>query len=107
MAARGTIAKEKVEKKIAECFGEDFIGLYDRKCYVWANDGGEKVQIAISMTCPKTPIEIDTSINTGGDWDWGDSDKKVNNVAVAVAEPAEITEEEVDNLKTLLEKLGL
>ena len=80
MAARGTIAKEKVEKKIAECFGEDFIGLYDRKCYVWANDGGERVQIAISMTCPKTPIEIDTSINTGGDWDWGDSDKKVNNV---------------------------
>ena len=40
MAARGTIAKEKVERKIAEVFGEDFIGLYDKKLYVWANDGG-------------------------------------------------------------------
>ena len=95
------------KQKLFHAFGDKFIGEYDKKIYVWANDGGERVQIAISMTCPKTPIEIDTSINTGADWDWGDSDKKENNVAVAVAEPAEITEEEVDNLKTLLEKLGL
>ena len=45
--ARGSIAKESVVKKIAAEFGADFIGEYDKKVYVWANDGGERVQIAI------------------------------------------------------------
>ena len=34
MAARGTVAKEVVEKKIAAAFGEDFIGIFDKKIYV-------------------------------------------------------------------------
>ena len=25
--------------------------------YVWANDDGERVQIALAMTCPKVPLE--------------------------------------------------
>ena len=54
--AKGQIAKENVEKKIATAFGEDYIGNFDKKLYVWANDGGERVQIALSLTCPKTPV---------------------------------------------------
>ena len=56
--ARGAVAKQLVIKKIAEAFGDDYIGEFDKKFYVWANENGERVQIAISMTCPKTPIEI-------------------------------------------------
>lgn len=56
MAARGSVAKEQVAKRMADAFGVDWIGERDKKYYVWANENGERVQIAISMTCPKTPI---------------------------------------------------
>ena len=104
--AKGTLAKEVVTKKIAEIFGQDYIGEYDKKIYVWANDGGERVQIAISLTCPKTPIVVDNTVSSTEDWDFSDS-PKIAPIAVAAAEPAEITQEEIDNLSSLLGKLGL
>lgn len=108
MAAKGTLAKENVIKKIASAFGSDFIGEFDKKVYVYANDGGEMVQIAISLTCPKNPIQVDTSISTAsGDWDFSDDPKVNTTVAVMNAAPAEITEEEKQNIANLLEKLGL
>lgn len=77
--------------------------MYDKKVYVWADDGGEKVQIAISLTCPKIPIgEVTT--NFSGDLDF-------ENMAAVVApssyEPAEITEEEKQNIADLMARLGL
>lgn len=56
MAAKGSIAKEQIAKKMAETFGADWIGERDKKYYLWANENGERIQIAISMTCPKTPV---------------------------------------------------
>jgi hypothetical protein len=56
MAIKGAIAKEAVIKKIAAAFGEDYLGEQDKKIYVQAYEGGEKVQVAISLTCPKNPI---------------------------------------------------
>lgn len=41
--ARGAIAKEEVIRKIADVFGDNFIGEVDKKIYLWANDGGERV----------------------------------------------------------------
>lgn len=53
--AKGSVAKVNVANKIAEAFGADYVGCEDgKKWYVWADDGGERVQIAITMTCPKT-----------------------------------------------------
>lgn len=105
--AKGSIAKENVIKKLASTFGSDFVGEYDKKVYVWEDDGGERVQIAISMTCPKTPIQVDTSIDTdGGDWDFSDTPKSTT-VAVTNAPPAEITDEEKENIANLMAKLGL
>lgn len=93
---------------MAQAFGQNWIGEYDKKYYIWSNENGEKVQIAISLTCPKTPIEIDNSISVdGGDWDFTDEPKVNNTVAVANAGPAEITEEEKQNLADLMARLGL
>ena len=106
--ARGANAKVEVQQKIASVFGDNFIGEYDKKIYVWANDGGEMVQIAISLTCPKNPIQVDTSISTdGGDWDFSDSPKVNTTIAVMNAAPAEITDEEKANIAELLVKLNL
>ena len=106
--AKGAIAKQQVINKLKTAFGADFIGEYDKKIYVWANDGGEQVQIAISLTCPKNPIEIAANVDTdGGDWDFSDNAPTNTKVAVANAGPAEITEEEKSNIADLMAKLGL
>ena len=106
--AKGAVAKENVTKTLAEAFGSNFIGEYDKKIYVWANDAGEMVQIAMSLTCPKNPIQVDTSVTTAsGDWDFSDNPKINTTVAVANAAPAEITAEEKANIADLMAKLGL
>ena len=106
--AKGAVAKENVTKILAEAFGSNFIGEYDKKIYVWVNDGGEMVQIAMSLTCPKNPIQVDTTVTTdAGDWDFSDNPKMNATVAVANAAPAEITEEEKTNVANLMAKLGL
>lgn len=104
--ARGAIAKVEVTKKIAQAFGADYIGEYDKKLYVWANENGERVQIAINMTCPKVQIDVADmgyADEPGGDWDFSDPAP----VSAAPAKAAEITQEETQRIADLMERLGL
>ena len=108
--AKGTIAKEDVAKKIAAAFGADYLGEYDKKYYVYGMENGEKVQIAISMTCPKTAVEFAAAPATtaGGDWNFDDDAPATTTVTVAPsAGPVEITQEERDNIADLMARLGL
>ena len=101
--AKGATAKSNVIKKLKEVFGESYIGEYDRKIFIWEQDDGEKVQIAISLTCPKNPVEtVAPTLNGGFDFS-GDNEV----VTSAKSEPAEITQEEQDNIAELLARLGL
>ena len=102
--ARGSIAKEKVAEKIKAAFGADFVGEVDKKLYVWADDGGERVQIALSMTCPKVMIETintnELNYNTGRDF--------TNDDTIAIApEKVEISDEERENVRKLMQRMGL
>ncbi len=104
--AKGAIAKTNVISKIASAFGDDYIGEVDKKVYVWADDGGERVQIAIAMTCPKNPVEapgvVDTPIdNTGHNWD-----ESAGSPVVSTAR-AEVTEEEKQRIADMMAKFGL
>ena len=103
--SRGQIAKTNVEQKIKEIFGSDFIGIYDKKLYVWSTENGERVQIAISLTCPKVPV-MSIETKTTGDYNFEDD---VPNMVVAAGgfQPAEITEEERARVNDLIKKLGL
>lgn len=107
--AKGSVAKVEVQKKLAQAFGDDFIGEVDKKIYVWANDGGaEKVQIAITLTCPKVEVSVGAAapaVSNGG-WDF-DAAPVTSATVSGPAEPAEITEEEKENIATLLARLGL
>lgn len=93
MAIRGSEAKINVAKKIAEAFGEDFIGEFDKKYYVWAKDGAEQVQICIALTCPKNMV--------GGEAPANAFDTTSNPVSV------DISDEERKNIQVLMERLGL
>lgn len=94
MAVKGTIAKTNVENKIKEAFGSDFVGIADKKLYVLAEDGGQKVQIAISLTCPKVGLDVDAPVG--------------NSFVEGTGAPVvEMTAEEEANIQTLIAKLGL
>ena len=102
--AKGTNAKNAVINKIAMAFGTDYIGEIDKKVYVWADDGGEKVQIAIALTCPKNPVEAGgVSAAPASGWDF--SDKTVT--ASTPVSKAEITPEEQARIADMMNRLGL
>lgn len=90
---KGAVAKENVIEIIKNSFGQNFLGEQDKKLYVLADDGGEKVQIAISLTCPKTGLEV--------------SDAEPRSETVERPATVEVTKEETETLSALLKKLGL
>ena len=98
MAVKGALAKELVIKKLAETFGEDWIGEVDKKYYIWSKENGERVQIAITLTCPK--VMIDTgAVAAEESWDFSDVPAKKENV--------EISDKEKETIKLLMDQLGL
>ena len=100
--AKGQIAKDNVVRKIIQAFGNDYIGEFDKKHYVWEKDGNEKVQIAIALTCPKVYRGIEETAPTALNFD--DDDEVSTGTAF---KPADITQEEQDTLEALMSKLGL
>lgn len=113
MAARGNIVKEKVINIIQQAFGEDYLGISDKKIYVQANDGANGiVQVAITLTCPKIPIEtfntpIVSPTSTTTELPWDPNDTPPWEEAPKTQPAVEVTNVEKENLAKLLEKLGL
>ena len=106
--ARGSEAKEWVAKKIIECFGQENVIEYDKKLYITTKENGEKIQICITMTCPKTLVGVeatpDKSAFSGG------LDFESMGAATATPEafkPAEITPDEKETVQDLMRRLGL
>ena len=102
--ARGAQAKNKVEQIISSAFKDNFLGIYDKKLYVQAEENGEMVQIAISLTCPKTPVVVSDKPLM--------FDDKLDFEAGATVIPhsqaqSEISDEERQTVKELMERLGL
>ena len=102
--ARGAQAKSKVEQIISSAFKDNFLGIYDKKLYVQAEENGEMVQIAISLTCPKTPVIVSEKPLI--------FDNKLNfeDGATVIPHPqvqTEISDEERQTVKELMERLGL
>lgn len=101
--ARGSVAKEKVIAKIKEVFGNDYIGENANKHYVWAMDSGERVQIAISLTCPKVPLVEANAGSFDGGIDFTQTPVLVNPEPVV----SEISDQEKQNLEEMMARLGL
>lgn len=99
--AKGAVAKENAAKKMAEVFGSNWIGEYDKKYYIWSEENGEKVQIAISMTCPKTPIGEVGAITDSNVLNFEDG------VASGGDAKVDITPDEKKNVADLMARLGL
>ena len=99
--AKGNIAKENVVKILEKAFGDDYVGEFDKKYYVWADDGGNRVQISIALTCPKVYRGVEETTPTEMNFD-DDSEDTAGSFT-----PADISQEEQDTLAALMERLGL
>lgn len=100
--AKGNAAKEVVIKKIMDAFGDDFVGVYEKKVYVWSEEDGEKMQVAISLTCPKVPVGV-VDKPTSLDFE----NPTIANAAPTKFEPAEFTDTERRTVEDLMKTLGL
>ena len=99
---KGTIAKEVITKKLKEAFGADFIGEVDKKIYIQAPENGEMVQIAISMTCPKTPVTVSNApVVKNGIMDFEAEP------ALVVPKSVEVNEDERQTIADMMRRLGL
>lgn len=98
--AKGNIAKDNLIKRFATALGDDYIGVDDtgKKFYFWSVENGERVQVAITLTVPKTPIEC----NARG----GDLNFESETVAPATKR-VEMDEDEKATLNRLMKELGL
>ena len=104
--AKGNEAKEKLINKIIAALGDNYIGCFDRKYYFNSEENGEKVQIAISMTCPKIPVgDVDFNAEPGNSLNF--EDMSAAPTAGGHAASAEITDEEKKNIAALMARLGL
>lgn len=100
--ARGNDAKELVINKIKEAFGDSYIGVFDKKVYVWSEEDGQKMQVSLALTCPKTPVGDEVIIPSG--------DGGINfesEVAAAPSTATEISVEEQQKIADLMATLGL
>lgn len=100
--AKGAIGKEHVIEKIMSAFGSDYIGVFDGKVYVWADDGGDRVQISLALTCPKVMRGVEETGPAVLNFDDEPSAAKPTGF-----QPATVSAEEQETLAALMEKLGL
>ena len=98
MAAKGNIAKDAVINKIKEAFGEDYLGVFDKKVYVQAKEGSEMIQVALTLTCPKNKIGATPAPASLGPELNFEEEPQVT---------VEVSEKEQENLAELLKRLGL
>lgn len=98
--AKGNEAKAALIKRFAAAVGADYLGEQDKKYYFNSKENGEVVQIAISMTCPKTPVTFN---GHGGDLNFDEDEP----TPATSASPVEMSEDEQATLERLMNELGL
>lgn len=105
MAKNNSEAKEKLINKIIAALGDSYLGIYDKKYYFISEGNGEKVQVAISLSCPNVPIEFSNTVSTNNRIDFESAPTLIQSAATPSA--VEITEQEQKNIADLLKSLGL
>lgn len=102
--AKGAQAKEALIKRFATAVGADYCGEADKKYYFWSQENGERVQIAVSLTCPKTPVMFE---GNGGDLDFESGDVGSAQAKPLTSNPVKMDADEKATLERLMKELDL
>ncbi len=98
MAAKGSILKQEITKKILETFPNSFLYNDGKEIRIDGMEEGSPCQIKITLTAPKVAVEnAGTQVSSSPK-----ADVTVSNEQL----PQEPTDEEKERLKTLLDRLG-
>lgn len=107
---RGDAARADVMDTIVRAFKDvDALeGVVDKKIYVWAQDGagGEKIQFAISITAPKTPVTCGGAVN-GNEAPWESAPQTSPAASSASKVPIELSAADRAKVQELMTQLGL
>lgn len=103
--AKGAQAKDALIKRFIAAVGGDYAGTEnDKDYYFWSQENGERVQIKVSMTCPKTPIAFN---GNGGDLNFEDDGVGGGSAPAAQANPMKMDDDEKATLERLMKELDL
>ena len=105
--AKGAQAKEALIKRFITAVGSDYGGTEnDKDYYFWSVENGERIQIKVSMTCPKTPVMFN---GNGGDLNFDDDTlgKAPDLPAVNKSGPMDMDADEKATLERLMKELDL
>lgn len=99
--ARGAISKEKITNTILQTFSGSF--TYDKEIRIPMIEDGEQIQIKVTLTAAKTNVGVgdENKVPGSDNNEINFEDLSSNKVAV------EVTEQEKNNVATLLKNLGL
>lgn len=105
MAARGSVLKQDVAKKILMTFPNSFLYNDGKEIRINGIENGENLQIKVTLTCAKVAVEggEDTVLP-------GENVKTASpaqTITTSEKVPQEPTNEEKERLKTLLNQLGM
>lgn len=93
MAARGSIAKQEITKKILETFDGSFIN--EKEIRIPFEENGEVIQIKVNLTCAKVNVEC------------GETTSVASTEPAVPTQKVEVTEEEKENVQRLMDHLSL
>lgn len=102
MALKGTILKKEITDKILETFEGSFLYNDGKEIRIPGLEDGQELQVKVALTCAKTNVTPNGENALPGE----DivTEAPMSNVSQA---SAEVTQEEKDNIKKMMEVLGL
>ena len=109
--AKGAISKEFVFKKILETFEGSFM-QDDKICRIPCIENGETVEIKVTLTAAKDIIGAGVSSNRPSgptaveEFDWSNNNISENK-GVEAAAANDLSEQEKENIRKMMEALGL
>jgi hypothetical protein len=102
MALKGTILKKEITDKILATFEGSFLYNDGKEIRIPGIEDGQELQVKVALTCAKTSVSPD-----GENALPGEEAPIVATVSNVSQTPVEATQEEKDNIKKMMEVLGL
>lgn len=111
MAAKGSILKQEITKKILEAFPGSFLYNDGKEIRINGSEAGMPLQIKVTLTAAKEAVENDNIVITSSAGmpikDSLEGASEIKTINPEEKFPTEPTEEEKENLKKLLASLGM
>lgn len=102
MALKGSILKKEITDKILATFEGSFLYNDGKEIRIPGVEDGQELQVKVALTCAKTPVTPD-----GENALPGEDIVASTSVASVSTVMAETTQEEKDNIRKMMEVLGL